>query len=87
MSLATLQDFDDTSDKKLSCLTNLYMLIRFTSYIYDPTIEDVEPYERRLLKPTDALVRHYGPKLQVCQIAANESLYGVLQDRTKQSDA
>ena len=68
-------------------LKKFYISIQSTSFGYEPPTESVEIYERRLLEPTDAMVRTQGSRLRDCQIAPNASLYCALERRAEMDGA
>ena len=65
------------------CLRKLYISIQTGSYIANPSAENIEGWEQKLLDPIDKMVRKLGPQLQVCQIALPRSFHAALMLRVE----
>ena len=80
-------DLMSTVSKAFPSLTNLFISVQVTTYIENPATPNAGLYECQLLEPVDRLVRRHWPRLQMCQIAPNASLYTVMRCRAEGSGA
>ena len=68
-------------------LTSLHVSVEATMYTANPTPAEIRSDESQLFGPADELVRHYGSKLRICQIAPTRKLFTLLLEKAKAAGA